>query len=187
MRRVVLGSLLSFAALAAGDDLPRSTPEGARALEELTRACVASGGLVVAHRPASGRDYHAPGKADKLAATVAARRQTLTPALRETLVRAVADAGRSERAGPLALLEAVAAASGDDRTRGFASLYRAIADRGARRRTAALAGFAEAAARFEAAGEPGWQTTALNERGSLLANGGDPAAGAAEHRKALAV
>jgi CHAT domain-containing protein/tetratricopeptide (TPR) repeat protein len=177
----------ALAAPAAANDLPRATPAGSKALLDLVDACVASGGLRATKPAGGGGPSYSVGDPGKLRAAVAARGGDLTPALRDALVALVADLDGPPLAGPLALLEAVAAESGDARTRGFAAFFRALDDRDARRAPAALKGFAEAARRFADAGDRPWEATAHNERGSLLSATGAPAGAVAEHRRALAL
>jgi len=70
---------------AAGQELPKATPEGKKAAEELIQACVADGGL-----KQIGEGPKATWQADpmKVRATLAARKERLTPEVRDALIAA---------------------------------------------------------------------------------------------------
>src|ERR1700722_19725669 len=82
---------LSFGT-ATGQELPKATPEGRRALADLLRACVDEGGLKATADPKSKRPRYSVAGLKNLRAAMDARQELLTPALRDALVTAWGEA-----------------------------------------------------------------------------------------------
>src|SRR5262245_33519839 len=160
-----LGLLLAGlgAAPVPAQEVPKATPEGKRDLIELARACFADGGL---KDEGEGPRKTLRVDADQLRKTLAARRQLLTPDVRDTLVagwlEVQSDPGKQNLAAAyLAILEAFGQETRDDRALGFAALFAGVnAERGSQPDEAAAA-YQRAAGHFAAAPEPVWQAHCL--------------------------
>jgi tetratricopeptide (TPR) repeat protein len=121
----VLAVAACLPASVVGQDVPKATPAGQKALDELVEACVADGGLT---RQGEGPKATWRVDNDKLRATVAGSSKRLTPELRAAAVAnflaSSSDPSReSERAMRLAVLREVAEETKDARALGFASFF----------------------------------------------------------------
>src|SRR5438552_2785450 len=99
--------LVVWPALAVGQEFPKSTAEGQKALDALLKQCVDSGGLKLAPPPGAKTVVLTVADAAKLQATVKAQRKLLTPALRDSLVDFWNRVGWEHAPALVALLRAV--------------------------------------------------------------------------------
>jgi CHAT domain-containing protein/Tfp pilus assembly protein PilF len=182
---------LLLAVLAAppekGQEGPKATNEGKKALEQLVQLCVDSGGLKRIKLPGGKGEQLEVTDAAKLAAAVKAAPAFPTRSLCDALVVAW---GTAEVAGKTVfaeLLRRVGEKTGDKRTRAFALLVKAKGDEGMRAYRAALQGFLAAAELFSATGEPDWQAICLNQIGLAYDALGEPVKALDYKRQALVI
>jgi tetratricopeptide (TPR) repeat protein len=164
-------------------ELPKTTPEGAQAAEELFDACVRDGGL---QQVGQGRAATWQMDQAKLRATLAAQREQLTPAVRDCLVVGSARAEARWQPVFVALLGAFAREKKDERALGFAAFFRARAAAQSGR-VAAEAAYRRAIKHFGVASESVWQALSLNNLGLLLQYRGEYAGAEPLYREALAM
>jgi CHAT domain-containing protein/Tfp pilus assembly protein PilF len=153
-----------------GQEIPKATLEGQKAVNELARACVADGGLKVTGQGPGESWQIDPAR---LRTTVAARRNKLTPALRDALVAGFATAGPDMQPVFLGLLEAVAQESKDERALGFAAFFTGWRRQQEHQLPGAVEAYRHAVKHFAAAPEPSWQATSLNNMGLALRDQGE--------------
>src|SRR5579884_2181444 len=176
VQRCWTGLLLACLPLsAAGEEVPKATPEGIEAAEELIQACVADGGL---NRVGEGPKATWRIDPAKVRATLARQKERLTPEVRDTLIAAndgvASDDSRSgDRVVLLAVLQAFADETRDARAGAFAHFFTGW-DLERRSRLAEAAGSYQLGAEQFAAGEDvAWQALCLNRLGSVLHAHGD--------------
>jgi CHAT domain-containing protein/tetratricopeptide (TPR) repeat protein len=182
------GLALLLAGLAAGpargQELPKSTPEGRKAADELLAACVRDGGLTQV-----GKGAAAAWRIDpvKLRATLAARRDRLTPAVRDALVAEGFGRNATRRQMLAAVLEAFGQEREDERALGFAALVAGRMEAARLQTAKAEALYRRAAGHFATASDPGWQALSLNGLGLLHHDRGEYARAEEAVREAVAV
>jgi tetratricopeptide (TPR) repeat protein len=150
---------------ARGQELPQATPEGVKAANELLDACVRDGGLTRVGGGAAAAWRIDPAK---LRATLAARRDRLTPAVRDALVVGFDRGNASQRPVFAAVLEAFGQEGKDERALGFAAYFTGEIRQAQGHLTEASAAGRRAARHFAAVAEHGWQAASLNNVGNLL-------------------
>jgi CHAT domain-containing protein/Tfp pilus assembly protein PilF len=186
MRWAGLALLLAglVAGPARGQEVPKATPEGVKAAGELLDACVRDGGLTRV-----GKDPSAAWRIDpaKLRATLAARRDRLTPAVRDALVIVGFGGNANLRPVIAAVLEAFGREGKDERALGFAAFFTGRMEAERLQTAKAEAQYRRAARHFATASEPGWQAASLNNLGVLLHDRGEYARAAEVVREAVAV
>jgi tetratricopeptide (TPR) repeat protein len=160
---------------AAGQELPKATPEGKKAAEELIQACIADGGLKQV-----GEGPKATWQVDpaKVQATLAARKERLTPEVRDALVAAYADVAfdperGEERTRILGVLRAMGAETRDPLARGFASFFTGFEQQGRLQLSDAVESFEGAAKHFAAVPDREWQAQSLSNLGLVLHSQGE--------------
>jgi hypothetical protein len=146
--------------------LPKATKEGQKALEELLRTCVREVALLTACPPQTLADLALLQDAAHLRLAVAARKDLLTPALRDTLA-AFGGTGQVPPAVPV-LLEAAGLEAHDPRARGYAAYLRGRAEQEGGQPGAARVAFEAAAVFFRASGEPVCEATSSYQVGRLF-------------------
>src|ERR1041385_4618414 len=101
MRRLLLAAcLLTLAVPSSGQELPRVTEEGKRAVLELLIECTNTGAIKLVRDP-SGAERIVLADEQKLREVVKQRRNKITPALRDALLR------YHEQPGAVALLQVI--------------------------------------------------------------------------------
>jgi tetratricopeptide (TPR) repeat protein len=186
MKRLLMAALagLLLAVGAAGQKIPRATPAGKEALDELVGACLEDGGLK-AVKVAGGRRLEVTDE-DKLRATVAAHAELLKPALRDALVASFHQGEEAGWPAQIALLRAYGREKEDELALGFAAFFTGWAAE-QQQSAVAVRSYREAERYFDAAGETGWQALSLNNLGEVYRALGEYRKALECHQKALAL
>jgi len=147
-------------AWAAAQDVPEFTKERQKAVNELFDACIEGGGLALADTPGGKGKYLRVADRAKLKATLAARKDTLTPDLRDGLTAFWFKVKEPSEATVVALLEAFGEVKLDQQALGWPPFSGprgwSVPCSGRRRRTLTW----PLQTYFEAAGQPPLQACA---------------------------
>jgi len=145
-----------------GEELPKPTPEGTKALQALVKRCVEAGALRFGPRTAAGPGRLIVAEAAALDRLLRENRSQISQPLRETLLATSRSFDQS------VLLEAVARLENDPRLQAFAALARAesLAEEG--NAPEAAKRYNEAVRQFESLHFSGWQAMAEGALASLF-------------------
>jgi CHAT domain-containing protein len=165
-------------------EMPKVTPEGEKALNELLGVCEKEGGL---KRLKQGGKTVVRIDVVKIRATLAARKKLLTPTLRDTLVAAwdlVA-----EEYEPLleALLASMGQEANDQKALGFAAFFTGKRKTREEDKRGAEKAYREAVKHFQAAADREWQANSLNNLAFLHETAGEHSKAEVLHGRALAL
>jgi CHAT domain-containing protein/tetratricopeptide (TPR) repeat protein len=176
---------LGLGLAAYGQEFPRTTPEGLRAVAELRDAAVKDGGLERAAAPKSKRSAFVVVDPAKLRRAFSARRDLLSPPTRETLIGMWPSLPQEDSTTHLALMRAAGEVTGDGRLQAFAALFTAAQANAEQRFNVAEREFREAIRRFSELKDLGWEVKARHQQAVFYEGVGKLDEAAAGFRRAL--
>jgi tetratricopeptide (TPR) repeat protein/CHAT domain-containing protein len=168
-------------------EVPKATPDGKRALAELLRACADAGALKEVVAQPGKEPAWQPGDSTKLAAVFAARKEKLTPVVRDAIFAAIFAARRVPDPVFLALLEAFGRQTKDERAQGWAALLTGFSEQQRLRLEEAVAAYETAAKHLAAAKEDAWLALTFNNLAAALQARGEYARAQGYYERALAM
>jgi CHAT domain-containing protein/lipopolysaccharide biosynthesis regulator YciM len=188
MKRIIVLMLLYFkpGVPVSGQEWPKATPEGQKALDALISKCVEAGSLKWT-KNGNGQAVLEVIDASKLKETVKVNQTLRMPALLDSLLILWKEGPVRGRPATVALLEALSEAGQDERARAFATCFQGYAAANAQRPREAVQRYDQAAEQFAHLKESAWQALSLNNLGMAYRELGDPGKAVTCHRQALAI